>query len=263
MALPLLASSPSAWSQPVSVARVAYVEGFAERSGLESDWGVLEEGTVVQIGDRYRTGPGSRARIDFRWMSVAIDGESQLSIPNAFLLSAELDHGRVEPYSPSGAMLKMVTAEASVRGSGRVVVRRRDGVTLVSVREGEFTVQRGVEEPVEVRAGHGLIVRAAGDLEVVALAPPPEGLEPGRDPGYVRRGEPVALSWKGEPGMAYHIELLGHTGEEVVLGRDVSGTGFPLAIPWEGTFQWRVAAIGDEGLEGMPSAPGVVCIVDQ
>jgi len=261
----LAGSAMVAHAQAIAVARVGYTEGHVERSRVDADWDQAREGADVYIGDRYRTGPSSRVRIDFRWMSVAIDSSSQLSIPNDVILSAALEHGRVEPYSSTGAIIKVVTAEASVRGEGRVAVRRRDATTFVSVLSGSFSVQPPGQSPVEVLEGHGVVVAADAErLDVVPLAPPPSGAQPSAaDAAYVRRGEPAFVSWDADEAGRFHVELLGYDGVEVVRGQDVSGGRVALDVAWTGTFRWRVSAFDARGLEGMPSETGILCVVDK
>lgn len=249
-------------AQPVEVARVGYVLGTLEHGG-EGAWSDAAEGTPVAIGDAFRTGPESRARFDFPWMSVAIESRSLLRLPDAAVLSVVLEQGRVEPYSPRGSIIKVVTAEASVRGAGRVVVRRDGTRTRVSVLAGRFSVEPPGLVPLDVPAGQGLIlVGGEPPGPVLDLAPPPGGLRPGMDPGYAQQGEPVLLEWQGDaPG--YRVELLGFDGAEVVLGRDVSQTSTSLVLPWLGAFRWRVSALDARGLEGLPSEPGSVCVVER
>jgi hypothetical protein len=246
----------------VEVARVGYVLGTLEHGG-EGSWSAVSEGTPVAIGDAFRTGPESRARFDFPWMSVAIDSESLLRLPDAAVLSAVLEEGRVEPFSPRGSIIKVVTAEASVRGAGRVVVRR-DGVrTRVSVLEGRFAVEPPGEVAIEVPAGKGLIlVGGEPPGPVLDLAAPPEGLNPGEDPSYLQRGGAAVFEWRGDA-PAYRVELLGFDGEDVILGRDVAQTTTSMTLPWLGTFRWRVSALDARGLEGRPSGSGSICVVEE
>lgn len=249
-------------AQPIEVARVGYILGDLERGG-EGAWSPASEGSPVSIGDAFRTGPESRVRFDFPWMSVAIDSRSLLSFPDAAVLSAVLEEGRVEPFSTRGSIIKIVTAEAQVRGAGRVAVRR-DGVrTRVSVLEGRFTVEPPGEVAIEVPAGKGLIlVGGEPPGPVLDLAPPPEGLNPGEDPFYVLLGQTAALEWRGEA-PAYRVEILGFDGADVVLGRDVDQTATSIAMTWLGAFRWRVSALDARGLEGLPSELGSVCVVQK
>lgn len=262
LALVLGAGPLPASAQPVEVARVGYVYGTLEKDGDDA-WSPAAEGTPVAIGDAFRTGPESRARFDFPWMSVAIDARSVLRLPNAPVLSAVLEEGRVEPFSPHGSIIKVVTAEAAVRGAGRVVVRRDGTSTRVSVLEGRFAVEPPGQVAIDVPEGKGLIlVGGEPPGPVLDLAAPPEGLRPGEDPAYVLKGEAAELQWRGEA-PAYHVEILGFDGAEVILGRDVGQAQTHVALPWLGTFRWRVSAIDARGLEGLPSRHGAVCVVEK
>jgi hypothetical protein len=117
--------------------------------------------------------------------------------------------------------LKLVTAEAEIRGQGRAVVRRQGGATLVTCLAGRFLVQGG-SSTVILEAGRGTVVlagRAPAAPEAVAAAPS-QGLWPGQDPAYAAPGEPLELRWEGSaPG--YQLELLPVGSDIVLLQRDV------------------------------------------
>jgi hypothetical protein len=49
----------------------------------------------------------------------------------------------------------------------------------------------------------------------------------------------------------------------ILLERDVGASPQTIAIPWLGTFRWRVSARDARDLEGIPSAEGLVCVVDE
>jgi hypothetical protein len=49
----------------------------------------------------------------------------------------------------------------------------------------------------------------------------------------------------------------------VLLARELAERQLSLVIPWLGTFRWRVYTLDREGLEGRPSAEGLVCVVDR
>ena len=59
------------------------------------------------------------------------------------------------------------------------------------------------------------------------------------------------------------MQVLGIDSEDVLLEKDVGMAPATLEIPWLGTFRWRVSVRGADGLEGMPSPEGVVCVVEE
>jgi hypothetical protein len=79
---------------------------------------------------------------------------------------------------------------------------------------------------------------------------------------YVERGQSITLAWTGTA-RRYHVEVSSLSGDEVLLARDVAGVSVPVSLTGLGTFRWRVSAVDEDGLEGAPSAPGFVCVVEK
>ncbi|HUG54690.1 MAG TPA: hypothetical protein VMR21_13870 [Vicinamibacteria bacterium] len=250
---------PAAVLGPVASVRV--LEGPVEH-GRRGGW--KKEGTAFGLapGERVRTGRDGLALMSLPWMEILVGNDSVVALAPSIVLATWLEKGRIEQRAPS-QILKIATSEAVVRGRGSVVVRRSEqgsGITRVSSLDGTFAVGVGAEV-VLLASGTGLVVRG-GRPETVALPPAPEGLRPGRDPAYVRRGAPLALSWTG-PAERYHLEVSSLSGDEVLLAREVTGRAISLPIEWLGTFRWRVSAVGEDGLEGLPSEPGYFCVVEK
>ena len=178
--------------QGIAVATLAYAAGSVERevegaSGTSS----LKPGEFVRTGDRIRTGPESVARLAFPWMSVTASPSTTLHIPSEVILSAVFDQGRAEVAAEGGDILKLRTAEAEIRGAGRVVVRRdsQRQALVVTAREGTFRVE-GAGKAVVLLAGEGTVVRQGSPPEPATRLPPaPSDLHPGKDPVYVVKGE--------------------------------------------------------------------------
>jgi hypothetical protein len=42
--------------------------------------------------------------------------------------------------------------------------------------------------------------------------------------------------------------------------RDVTTSPVKIEVPWEGAFRWRVSARDARGLEGVPSADGLIAV---
>jgi hypothetical protein len=250
--------SPAA-AQGAFLARLSLVESRVELAGRRHVQAAAEGGPL-QVGEALRTGPEAVARLELPWMALTLGAGATLRFPDAFLLSASLESGRALVETEDREALKIVTAEAEVRGLGRAVVRREGRATLVSCLAGKFVVEGG-PTAVVLTAGRGTVAatgRAPSPPEAVP-APPSEGLWPGADPVYVAPGEPLELRWKGGA-PAYQVELLPVGSEVVLLQRDVAAPPARIAVPWEGAFRWRVSARDQRGLEGVPSAYGLIAV---
>jgi hypothetical protein len=89
--------------------------------------------------------------------------------------------------------------------------------------------------------------------------PPTGGLWPARDPVYVLPGDEVDLRWKASA-PSHQIEILPEGSETVLMQRDVGAPPVRVQIPWSGAFRWRVASRDARGVEGPPSAEGLICV---
>jgi hypothetical protein len=259
LALALLAPGAAAQKAGISIARVSYVEGVTELRPEGKGWAAAQEGASFHIGDQIRTGPQGQARIDFPWMSVGLSGASRLAIPPSLVLATVLEDGRVELRAPGGEIVKLLTAEARIRGAGRVTVRRIQDRTVVSVLEGSFRVE-AAGKIVTLEGGEGTLIGAGkAPLPPVKLPPPPTGLDPADDPLYAAPEQPVQLAFESSA-RAHHLQILGFDAPDVLLERDFAGSPASIAVPWPGTYRWRVSARSPEGLESIPSREGLITI---
>jgi len=264
LAIPSGASSaPTRSSSGVTVAKLVWGEQAVERLGAEtSSWRRLQTGAAMRTGDHLRTAPVGVARLDFPWMAVTLGPSSELSVPPSAVLSTVLERGRAEFSGEGRDIVKIEVGQAEIRGGGRLVLWREGERTAATALVGAFRVS-AAGKTVEIRAGEGTAV-ADGE----APAPPtplpasPEGLVPGQDPGYVPAGRPAELHWSAGPG-AHFVEVLALQTDDVLLARAVDASPARIAIPWLGTFRWRVSTRAASGLESPPSAPGYVCVVDR
>jgi hypothetical protein len=255
-AVPATASAQDA----LALARLSLVERQVELTKRGATWQAAVEGGPVQIGEALRTGPDAVARLELPWMALTLGPGSTLRFPDAFLLSASLEGGRALVEAQGRDALKVVTAEAEVRGQGRAVVRRQGKETLVTCLAGRFYVQGGASI-VTLAPGRGTVVRSgrAPSAPENVPAPPADGLWPGKDPVYAAPGEPLELRWKGDaPG--YQVEVLPVGSDVVLLQRDVTASPARIEVPWEGAFRWRVSARDARGLEGTPSEEGLIAV---
>lgn len=262
----LLAAPAAALAQaapdesPLALARLSLVERMVELEKKGAKWQTAAEGGPLAIGEALRTGPDAVARLELPWMALTLSPGSTLRFPDAFLLSVTLDSGRALIDAPGREALKLVTEEAEVRGKGRAVVRRQGRSTLVTCLAGRFFVE-AASAVVTLTPGRGTVVaagRAPGAPQEV-LAAPTEGLWPAQDPVFVAPAEPLELRWKGSAA-SYQFELLPVGSDIVLLQRDVTAPPVRIEVPWEGAFRWRVSARDARGLEGLPSADGLIAV---
>lgn len=256
----LLAAPAASAAAQTAFGTLSFVENEVEARGPEG-WKRAVEESGFDIGQLLRTGPDGMARLQLPWMAVTVSPDSVVRLPDEFILSIALDDGRAVLESAEREALKLVTPEGEVRGIGRAVVRRAAGRTVVSCLSGRFQVEAG-GRGVTLEAGRGTIVtagRGPSPAEETPAPPLAEGLWPGADPVYAERGEAVDLEWQADAD-TFHIEVLPVGRDYVLLQRDVGRPPVQVRLPWGGAFRWRVASLDDRGLEGVPSAEGLICI---
>lgn len=254
----LLLSASVAGASP---ARLSFVESVTERAATADEWSAAREGTGFEFGEQLRVlGPGL-ARLLFPWMNATLGPDTKITLPDTGPLALRLERGRLAVDSRSRDILPVAAPEAEVRGAGRVVVRAEPGRTLVMAHRGRFEVI-GAGSSVILEAGQGTVV-ATGQAPSPprALPPPPRGLVPGDDALFVKVDGDADLSWQGGA-PAHFVELLAVGGDEVLLHREAGARSLGMKIPWPGAFRWRVASRDADGLEGLPSADGLVCAVE-
>jgi len=261
LALTLPAAAPAQAPSTATLARLTLVQRQVEHSGREAKWQKADEGGALRIGEAVRVGSDSLARLDLPWMALTLSAATTVRFPDEYVLSAILEGGRALLDSRQREALKLVTAEAEVRGEGRAVVRREGNTTLVTCIAGRFFVEGG-GRTVVLPAGRGTVVRAGRaptEPQPAPEPPPGAGLWPGRDPVYVAPGDAIELKWRGGAA-SYQIELLPVGSETVLIQRDVGAPPTRLEIPWSGAFRWRVSSRDGRGLEGPPSDDGLICV---
>ena len=140
-------------------------------------------------------------------MAVTLGPSTMLTIPSSTVLSTVLEQGRAEFAGPGRDIVKIRVGEGEVRGGGRLVLRRSVGRTSATALEGAFRV-RAAGRTVEIKGGEGTVVMDGRPPEAPAPLPAaPRGLQPGKDPVYVRVGQSVDLRWTAA-GPSYHVEIL-------------------------------------------------------
>ena len=247
---------------PAPVASVRILDGTLERGDGKS-WKSADRDFRIAPGEVLRTSADGAALLTFPWMQIVVADDTVVGLTPSQVLSATLERGRIQEQATAGDILKVVTAEAEVRGRGDVVVIRSESPpqTLVSALRGWFRVKspRGA---LSLDGGQAALITADGAPEMVELPAAPTGLNPGTDPVYIPQGQSARLAWSGSA-RRYRVQVLSLDGEEVLLSREVEGPFFEVPGRWLGTFRWRVSAVDARGLEGAPSAPGLICVVEK
>jgi hypothetical protein len=247
---------------PAPVASVRILDGTLQRGDGKS-WKSAERDFRIAPGEVLRTSGDGAALLTFPWMHIVVADDTVVGLTPSSVLSATLERGRIQEQATAGDILKVVTAEAEVRGRGDVVVIRSasSAETLVSALRGWFRIKspRGM---LSLDGGQAAVITADGPPEMVELPAAPTGLNPGTDPVYVPQGQSARLAWNGSA-PRYRVQVLSLDGDEVVLSREVSGSSVEVPGRGLGTFRWRVSALDARGLEGAPSAPGLICVVEK
>jgi hypothetical protein len=259
------APAPRSPSSGVAVGELAWVDREVDRAELplKASWRRLVVGDPLRTGDTLRTGEGALARVEFPWMQITLGPSSMLTIPASAVLSTVLEQGRAEFSGAGRDIVKIRVGDGEIRGGGRLVLRRSVGRTTASAIAGAFRI-RAKGRTVEIKAGEGAAIedgRPPGPAGPLPTAP--SGLLPGEEVAYVREGQPVELRWLPTGASAHHVELLALGKDEVLLSRDTGAPPVRLAVPWLGTYRWRVSSRDARGVEGPPSSPGLVCLVER
>jgi hypothetical protein len=244
----------------LEVARMGFVEGGVEVRRPGGAWTRAAENQPLLMGDRVRTLRGGTARLEFPWTAIAVGDDSELALQDNRVLTLKLERGRLD-IDPEQTLLRVVTEEAAISGSGRTLVRREGTSTFVGSYNGGAEVE-GKGVTVRLGINKGTLTKAgSAPGEAQPLGPAPRVVSPSTDPPYVRPGDPVRLKWKG-PEPAYHLEVLSIDSDVPVISLDIDAGEFELRLNWLGMFRWRVA--GRTGpVESQPSGEGLICVVEK
>jgi hypothetical protein len=247
---------------PAPVASVRILDGTLQRGNGKS-WKPADRDFRIAPGEVLRTSGDGAALLTFPWMQIVVADDTIVGLTPSTVLSATLERGRIQEQATAGDILKVVTAEAEVRGRGDVVVSRTESpaLTRVSALRGWFRI-KAAGGSLSLDGGQAAVITAGGVPEMVELPAAPTGLNPGTDPVYVPQGQSARLGWSGAASR-YRVQVLSLDGEEVVLSREVEGPSVEVPGRWLGTFRWRVSAVDARGVEGAPSAPGLICVVEK
>lgn len=244
----------------LEVAKMGFPYGGVQVLKPGGAWVPAVEGEPLSAGDRVRTLAGGTARLEFPWTVVALGDGTEVSIVKNRVLTLQLDSGRID-VDPEEALLRIVTAEASISGTGRTLVRREGDTTFVGSHYGGANVE-ALGAIVRLGVNRGTTVRPDSvPAEARLLEPAPRVVSPASDPRYVQPEQDVQLTWTGL-GSTYHLEILPIDSDIPVLSLDLDATEFTVRLPWLGTYRWRVS--GRTGpVESEASGEGLICVVEK
>ncbi len=244
----------------LEVARLGFVEGTIEVQHPGGAWTKTAEDQPLLVGDRVRTLKGATARLEFPWTAVAVGDGSEISIPKARILTLQLERGRLD-IDPEQTLLRVITEEAAISGSGRTLVRREGTSTFVASYNGGAEVEaKGAIVRLGINKGT-LVNPGKAPAEAFPLDPAPRVVSPRADPRYAKPSEPVRLTWAGTES-AYHLEVLSIDSDVPVISIDVEGREYEVRLSWLGTFRWRVASRFGP-VESQASGEGLICVVEK
>jgi len=158
---------------PAPVASVRILDGTVER-GQGTSWKSADREFRIAPGEGLRTSRDGAALLTFPWMHIVVADDTVVGLTPSTVLSATLERGRLQELATAGDILKVVTAEAEVRGRGDVVVIRTESpaLTRVSALRGWFRVKspRGT---LSLDGGQGAVIAPDSAPERVELPAPP------------------------------------------------------------------------------------------
>lgn len=246
-------------------ARFIALEGEVEyRRGDTGDWQAARTRVQLQPGDYVRTSDGGSAEIMF------VDGSLYTVRPNTQFIVSPVS-GSAEPAEQSIEMaygwvdLSTSDKSSNVRTPRAVARVREKTEAFVSVDKetsrGSFGAYQG---SVQLSSKGGLTreigalqqVVQTGDLlsEARVLPRKPEPLAPGEDEildlEHTRR---LVLSWSAVPGAGrYALEISRNQlfVDNLIDVENRTKTQATLGLRGEGSFYWRIAAFGPNGLQG-------------
>ena len=245
----------------LALARLSLVERKVELAKKGATWQAAVEGGPLPIGEALRTGPDAVARLELPWMALTLGPGSTLRFPDAFLLSASLESGRALVEAQGRDALKIVTAEAEVRGQGRAVVRRQGRRRSSPASPGASTSRAASRPSLSPPAAARSSAPAARRRRPrTCRRRRRRACGPGRTPSTWPPGSPSSCAGRATP-RRYQLELLPVGSDVVLLQRDVTASPARIEVPWEGAFRWRVSARDARAASrASPSEDGLIAV---
>lgn len=251
-------------------ARFVTVRGDVQFRRSGGDWQRAQKGVALEAGDSVRTGASGSAEIVFRdstYFNVRPNSQVVLSQSSSLLgggeQSVEMAYGWVDLSTSSRNASKVTTpgAEAEVAKDSEALVTYEQ-----TSEKGRFVAHRGAMQV----ASEGGVTRRLGELQQVVqtgeelsepqpLPPPPALTQPADNYEInVDRTEQVVLEWQPVPeARAYALQVSESLlfVDNVIDVTERIKTRATLGIRGEGSFLWRVAAIGTNGAQSPWSTP--------
>jgi hypothetical protein len=226
-------------AQPVAIDTMIPAGTIVETGANSFVTLALADGSKVTLPSQ------SRLRID-RMDRVALDGRVDRGFT---ILSGKGDFNVSRRERPADRFLvKTPVAVAAVRGTEFRVAHRPPSST-VTVIEGDVA-SRALAQSTEAYVGMGRgAILGARDTRLVALLPPPAVINPGR----VQDEAEVALE-VAAVGASRHVQLARDAGfVDLFAEAESAEPVIRFADVANGTFFARVAAIDNDGIEGLPA----------
>lgn len=253
-------------------AQFVSLQGDVElRRGSGGDWEEARSRVQLQAGDTVRTAENGSAVVMFQ------DGTLYTVQPNTQLVvsprsggagggpeqSIEMQYGWVNlsTSQSTGSNVKTPGAVARVKESSEAYVAVDKGTS-----QGRFGAYRGGME----LSSNGGMTRQVGALQQVvqtgdllsepkAMPGKPEPVEPVDDLLLdLDATKKLVLAWQPVPGAARYALQISRNHlfvDNVIDAENRTKTRATLGLRGEGSFQWRVAAFGADGLQGPWSEP--------
>jgi hypothetical protein len=253
------------------------VQGRVEyRRGDGGDWQEARARVNLQPGDHVRTAGDGSAEIMFlggtlytaRPDTQLIISRSRAAGGSPAEQAIRMDYGWVNLNTSSGGKVATPEAEARVGGDSEATVTYD-----ASSRTGRFATYRGSME-VSSKAGERRRVEALeqvvqrGDRLADTESLPRAPLLAGPEHNAVfdlERTEEVVLSWQpaeGATGYALQVTRNHLFVDNVIDVENRETTRATLGVRGEGSFRWRVASMGEQGVQGPWSAPHTFRVTD-
>ncbi len=246
------------------------IQGEVEyRRGDDGDWQEARSRVPLQNGDYVRTSDNGSAEIMFRDGTLyTVRPSTQFIVSSARTAEGreeqaiEMEYGWVDLNTAQGTSnVKTPNATARVQQGSEafVAVNRETSDGRFGALSGgmELTAKGGLKREVKalqqvVQTGN-LLSEAAPLPGRPGLVTPADNVDLDLD-----RARQVALTWDPVPGANRYALQISRSHlfvDNLIDVKNRSNTKATLGLRGEGTFQWRVAAYGDGGVQGPWSKP--------
>ncbi|MFE8071976.1 FecR domain-containing protein [Marinobacteraceae bacterium S3BR75-40.1] len=253
-------SIPIGWlrQRPQPAKAISVIGSVIYQPHLASGYRPLEDGTLLNVGDRVRTVEGrviikladdSRIRLGERSMLV-FDRLTQYGKTGMADTRLRLERGRLEtqvqPIQEGGSRFEIETPSAVAAVRGTVFrLKAHNGNTRLEVTKGMVGFgPRGHLK--DVPAGYGAAIGTNGAVRISPLPPEPKLATLPQQVDKL----PFAIGWQGNSAAAYRVDVIDEKTDRWVLSREVSRGNFNLGHLQNGEYRLEVASIAPNGMTG-------------